>query len=95
MDRKSLNRIINIPQRSSMQEQQYKDFLVDSFDLILQTGQYIAPDENINDLELAHLIPAVSETVLAIYDYRSVGLRLSRIGVFGSAGIAALKRTLL
>ena len=67
MDRKSLKRKINIPRSSSMKEQEYKGFLEDSFDLILQTGQYLAPDEDINDLELAHLIPDVPDTVLVAY----------------------------
>jgi hypothetical protein len=67
MTKTEIKRQITIFDRSSCSEQEYRKFLADSFDLILQTGQYLAPDEDINDLELAHLIPDVPETVLAAY----------------------------
>jgi len=63
----SIIRGINIPEKSPMSEQEYKDFLIMSYELLLQTGQYLALDEDVNILELAHLIPDVPETVLAIY----------------------------
>ncbi|MGD9110607.1 MAG: hypothetical protein PVG93_06665, partial [Phycisphaerales bacterium] len=62
-----LKRDLNIPAGSNTTEQQYKEFLTVSYELMKQTGQYFAPSEDINSLELAHLIPPVAETVLAIY----------------------------
>lgn len=62
-----LKRGLNIPAGSNTTEQQYKEFLTVSYELMKQTGQYLAPSEDINSLELAHLIPPVAETVLAIY----------------------------
>jgi len=60
-------RKVNIPEGSLMSEQEYKDFLIMSYELLLQTSQYLALDEDVNTLELAHLIPDVPETVLAAY----------------------------
>lgn len=62
-----LKRKINIPEQSSMSEKDYIRFLEDSYNLLSQCGQYFAPDEDINSIELAHLIPSVDETILAIY----------------------------
>ena len=62
-----LKRKIDIPEGSSLGEQDYRDFLAKSFSVISQYCQYFAPTEDINCLELAHLIPQVKETVIAIY----------------------------
>lgn len=64
---RKLQRNIIIPDNSSFSEEDYKSFLTDAFDLIRQVGVYTSLSENINCLELAHLIPDVQETVLAIY----------------------------
>ena len=53
--------------RSTLTEDQYRDFLKKSYTLIKNCCNYLAPGEDINCLELAHLIPEVPETVLAIY----------------------------
>jgi hypothetical protein len=45
----------------------YKEFLAKAFGLMSQAPQCLTPDDDINVLELAHLIPEMPETVLAIY----------------------------
>ncbi len=45
----------------------YERFLQDSYKLIKGCSLYLAPDEDINSLELAHLMPEVNETLTAIY----------------------------
>jgi len=67
MSKNELVRKINIPPGSSMTEPQYREFLTQAYQLMAGLDQYLAPDEAINSLELAHLIPTVDETVLAIY----------------------------
>jgi len=62
-----LLRTISIPNESVMSKLDYKKFITDSFQLMAQHSQYFASEENINSLELAHLIPPVHETVIAIY----------------------------
>lgn len=62
-----LKRDLNIPEGSNTTEKQYKEFLTVSYELMKQIDHYFAPSEDINSLELAHLIPPVSETALAIY----------------------------
>jgi len=58
---------LHIPNGSTMSEQQYMDFLIEAHNLIKELPSYLASVEGINCLELAHLIPSVPETVLAIY----------------------------
>jgi hypothetical protein len=65
--RRELVRKIRIPQGSALGEQDYKDFLENSYHLMAKYPQYFSPQEDINCLELAHLIPSVPETVLAVY----------------------------
>ena len=60
-------RNISIPASSTMTVQEYKDFLKTSYLLMREHSQYFASDEGIDSLELAHLVPTVPETVLAIY----------------------------
>jgi len=67
MNKTKMKREIAVFERSTCTEQEYRDFLVTSYGLMKDCGNYFAPDEDINSLELAHLIPEVPETVLAIY----------------------------
>lgn len=67
MNKTEIKRQITIFDRSSCTDQQYRDFLTTSYNLMDACGNYFSPDENINSLELAHLVPEVPETVLAIY----------------------------
>jgi hypothetical protein len=46
---------------------EYEAFLAKAFGLMAQAPHYLTPDDDINVLELAHLIPEIPETVLAIY----------------------------
>lgn len=62
-----LARKLMIPSRSTMTAEQYTRFLEASCDLMAALPQYFSPDEDINCLELAHLLPEVPETALAIY----------------------------
>ena len=64
---KKLTRKLIIPERSKMTVEQYTQFAVQSYELMAALPQYFSPDEDINSLELAHLLPEVAETVLAIY----------------------------
>ena len=67
MNKTEIKRQITILDRSSCSKKDYQDFLTASYGLIKNCGNYLAPDEDINCLELAHLIPEVPQTVLAIY----------------------------
>lgn len=67
MSKKEIKRKIEIDPQSTMTEQQYRDFLLNAYDLLSEQSIYFAPQEDINSLELAHLIPSVKETVIAIY----------------------------
>jgi hypothetical protein len=62
-----LKQDLRIPHGSTKSGQQYVDFLIKAYSLIREIPSYLAPAEDINCLELAHLIPSVTETVLAIY----------------------------
>jgi hypothetical protein len=65
--KKELTRKIQISEGSQLGEQDYKDFLEKAYSLMAKCPQYFAPAEDINCLELAHLIPTVPETLIAIY----------------------------
>ena len=65
--KKGLAGKIKIPRGSHLGEQDYRDFLEKAYCLMAGCPQYFAPDEDVNSLELAHLIPAVPETVIAVY----------------------------
>ena len=67
MIKNKLNRSLNIISRSVCDESAYTEFLQTAFDIFARSGSYLAPCEDINCLELAHLIPEVAETMLAIY----------------------------
>lgn len=60
-------RIIRIPEQSSLTEREYREFLDTAYRLMSAFPGYFAPDEGPEALELAHIIPAVPETVIAIY----------------------------
>lgn len=62
-----LTRQLMIPDRSGMTAEQYRQFVQESYRLMTGLPQYFSPDEDINCLELAHLLPEVPETTLAIY----------------------------
>jgi hypothetical protein len=64
---KQLKRKISIPVGSDTTMQEYQAFLEQSCSLMKQYRQYFSQDESINSLELAHLLPEVPETMLAIY----------------------------
>lgn len=56
-----------IPEKATRTEQEYREFLDTAFHLISAVPGYLAPGEGIDALELAHLIPAVPEALIAIY----------------------------
>jgi hypothetical protein len=62
-----ITRSIAVPPRSPLSAEDYAQFLREAFLLFERCPQYLADEEDINVLELAHLLPAVRETVLAIY----------------------------
>ncbi|MEN6386894.1 MAG: hypothetical protein ABFD79_17070 [Phycisphaerales bacterium] len=65
--KKQFERKINVPFGSDASQKNYLTFLQESYRLMKYHGQYFSITEDINSLELAHLIPYVQETVLAIY----------------------------
>jgi len=67
MNKLTLRRKINVFDRCSLNAKEYQEFLAKAFGLIAQAPQYLTPDDDINVLELAHLIPEIPETVLAVY----------------------------
>jgi hypothetical protein len=62
-----IKRQIIVPDKSPMAVEQYKEFLNQSYSLLKKQNLYFAPSEDINSMELAHLLPEVNETVIAIY----------------------------
>ena len=60
-------RKIVVPELSTLTEQDYKDFLQEAYQLMSQCPLYFAPSEDINSIELSHLLPSVPETLIAIY----------------------------
>ena len=67
MNKLQLKRKINVFDRCSLSVKEYQEFLVKAFGLMAQVPQYLTPDDDVNVIELAHLIPEIPETVLAIY----------------------------
>ena len=65
--KKELTRKFQVPEGSQLGEKDYEDFLEKAYLLMAKCPQYFAPGEDINCLELAHLIPTVPETLLAVY----------------------------
>jgi hypothetical protein len=62
-----LKRKISIPEGCMMSVKEYSNFIHTAFELLSKESLYFAPSEDINSLELAHLIPQVPESVIAIY----------------------------
>jgi hypothetical protein len=66
MEKSRLRKII-VPAGSRLTEADYRNFLLQAYLLLRRHPLYLAPEEDTNALELAHLIPSVPETVLAVY----------------------------
>ena len=62
-----LSRSLNIPSGSALKQEQYEIFLAEAYRLMAGIPLYLAPDENIDAIELAHMIPSIPETVIALY----------------------------
>jgi len=62
-----LKREIKIPAGSKLTIPYYEKFLKNSAKILSEFPQYFAASEDINSLEIAHLLPEVDETVIAIY----------------------------
>ncbi|MDP2984705.1 MAG: hypothetical protein Q8O92_15410 [Candidatus Latescibacter sp.] len=60
-------RKIVVPASSPLSEDDYREFLLRAYRLFARFPQYFAPDETIDALELAHVIPSVPETIISIY----------------------------
>jgi hypothetical protein len=61
-------RKIVVPRGSSLTEQDYVSFLQHAYrEFSSDEYAFLAPDEGIDNIELAHLIPSVPETLIAIY----------------------------
>ena len=67
MTQQKITRKITIPPGSPLTEKDYEQFLHKSYSLLCQYPLYFAPSEDVNALELAHLIPEIPETILSIY----------------------------
>jgi len=59
-------REITIPEWSTLTVAEYQKFLRDAYFAMAKRG-FFAPSEGIDSLELAHLLPSIPETVIAIY----------------------------
>lgn len=62
-----MNRTLTVPGGSTLTEQDYRQFIDEAYGLISRHPTYLPGSESIDDLELAHIIPTVPETLLAIY----------------------------
>ncbi|MHC4457848.1 MAG: hypothetical protein ACYS0I_12325 [Planctomycetota bacterium] len=67
MTRQKITRKIAIPPGSPLTEKDYEQFLYEAYSLFCRHSLYFAPGEDVNAIELAHLIPETPETILAIY----------------------------
>lgn len=67
MTKMDLKRKLVIPDRCGMTAAEYTQFIRMSYQLLATFPQYFSPDEDVNCLELAHLLPEIPETALAIY----------------------------
>ena len=65
--RRILGRNISVPATSTLGRADYEKFLDNAFTLLSRNAHFLPDGEDINSLELAHLVPAVPETVIAIY----------------------------
>lgn len=62
-----LKRRLAPPEGSSKSYDEYVRFLEECYEQFRKHYLYFAPEEDINSIELTHLIPEVNETTLAIY----------------------------
>lgn len=63
-----LKREIIVPENSKTTVEEYQEFLEMAFLLMKRHSIYFAgDDEDINSLELAHLVPTVPESIIAVY----------------------------
>jgi hypothetical protein len=67
MNEKKIKNSLIIPEASTLTKDDYFNFLKSSYELFRYHPQYLSGSEGMEVLELAHLIPAVAETVLSIY----------------------------
>ncbi len=58
---------LKVSEKSMLTRDEYFSFLKSSYALFRRHPQYLSGSENMDALELAHLIPGVPETLLAIY----------------------------
>ena len=63
----TLKRKIIVPENSSMTEKEYEEFLNNAYELLSRNPHFLTTGEDVNCLELAHLIPDIPEAVIAIY----------------------------
>lgn len=66
MSQKSV-RSLTSPEGSQLTNSDYRAFIEDAWELISRHPHYAAADEGIDTIELAHIIPDVPETVIALY----------------------------
>ena len=62
-----MSRVIVPPEMSALGVADYERFLLEATEAFARTGFYFAPDEGREAVELAHMIPEVPETLIAIY----------------------------
>lgn len=62
-----LRRKITIPNESPISIEDYQIFIRNAYFAMSKFPQYFAPGEGIDALELAHLIPSIPETIIALY----------------------------
>lgn len=67
MDKRKGGRRVTIPDGSTLTETDYRQFLETAHGLIRQYPFYLAPGEGIDAIELAHIVPDVPDTVIALY----------------------------
>ncbi len=64
---KKPTRPMSIPEGSQLASGDYLAFIQEAWELISRHPHYAAADEGIDAIELAHIIPDVPETVIALY----------------------------
>ncbi len=67
MNKETLQQLLVPPAESTLSQKEYFEFLEKAYRLFQNHPQYMATSEDMGDLELAHLLPKVPETILAIY----------------------------
>lgn len=67
MSKNEITNSLKVPSSSVLSVDDYLDFLNRSYNLMKQWPQYLSGTEGVETIELAHLLPKVPATVLAIY----------------------------